>query len=176
MKKQIIFCDLIPRLFAACIDFFLLSFIIPITNFISNFVYSFAFKDFLAANSKNTIPIFSNPFATNNLYMYDFLNYVITSNKLMLYFSCVLIMGIINFLLSGAYFVGFWKYKGATPGKLIMGMRIVDADTLGRPSTTQLIKRYFGYVTALFGIWSVPFTSQRQAMHDKIAYTVVIKV
>lgn len=176
MKKQIIFCGLIPRLFSNCIDFFILSFILPFTTFIAPFVYRYAFRDYLEANPEHTIPNFSNPFLSNNAYMYEFLEYVINSNKLVLYFGCVFIMGIINFLVAGVFFIGFWKYKAATPGKLIMGMRIVDADTLGKPSMSQLIKRYFGYITALFGMWSISFTHQRQAIHDKIAGTVVIKV
>ena len=80
-----------------------------------------------------------------------------------------------NFILMGTYFVNFWKYLGATPGKLVMGMKIVDATTLERPTTYQLIKRFCGYLTALFGIWSILFTAHRQALHDKMSSTIVIK-
>lgn len=73
------------------------------------------------------------------------------------------------------YFIGFWIYWSATPGKMIMHMKIVDENTLQQPTKWQLIKRFFGYLTALFGIWSIIFSKQRQALHDKIAKTVVIK-
>src|SRR5438132_5721603 len=45
----------------------------------------------------------------------------------------------------------FWKWKSATPGKMVIGAVIVDAQTLEPPSTGQLIGRYLGYlVSALF--------------------------
>jgi len=42
----------------------------------------------------------------------------------------------------------FWRYRGATPGKILVGARIVDARTLGKPSTGQLIGRYFAYIVS----------------------------
>lgn len=41
--------------------------------------------------------------------------------------------------------VVFWVYRSATPGKLMMKARIVDADTLEKPETWQWIVRYLGY-------------------------------
>jgi len=43
----------------------------------------------------------------------------------------------------------FWKFRGATPGKMLMGARIVSANTLGPPSTGQLIGRYFAYLVSM---------------------------
>lgn len=76
-------------------------------------------------------------------------------------------------------FVLFWKYRAATPGKIWMDIYIVDADTLGRPSTARLVLRYLGYYVSLlpFGLgflWVV-FDPRKQGFHDKIANTVVIK-
>jgi uncharacterized RDD family membrane protein YckC len=90
-------------------------------------------------------------------------------------FTLFILMVIINFALVAAYFIGFWIYCGATPGKLIMHMKIVDAITLGKPNKCQLVKRFCGYVLVLVGIWFILFSKQRQALHDKIAGTVVIK-
>jgi uncharacterized RDD family membrane protein YckC len=44
----------------------------------------------------------------------------------------------------------FWKFRGATPGKMLIGARIVSAKTLGPPSTGQLIGRYFAYIVSMF--------------------------
>ena len=54
-------------------------------------------------------------------------------------------------------------------------MKIVDAKTFNRPTLKQLIKRFLGYMTFPIGIFFILFYSQKQALHDKIAGTVVIK-
>ena len=75
----------------------------------------------------------------------------------------------------GTYFVTFWKKFGATPGKMLLRMKIVDADTMESPSLRNLIKRFLGYITAIIGIWSIVFSKRSMAVHDKIANTIVIK-
>jgi uncharacterized RDD family membrane protein YckC len=73
----------------------------------------------------------------------------------------------------------FWIYRSATPGKIILGMRIVDAETGGKPSTGQLIGRYFAYyVSAIplsLGFLWIAFDKRKQGWHDKLAGTVVIE-
>ena len=71
----------------------------------------------------------------------------------------------------------FWKYKSATPGKMIV--KIVDAKTGGRPSMGQCLIRYLGYYIAFLscglGIILVAFDDRKQGLHDKLAGTLVIK-
>jgi len=43
----------------------------------------------------------------------------------------------------------FWRYRGATPGKILVGAKIVDAKTFGKPSTGRLIGRYFAYLVSM---------------------------
>lgn len=73
----------------------------------------------------------------------------------------------------------FWIYKSATPGKMAIHARIVDAQTGGQPSTGQMVGRYFAYfISALplgLGILWVAFDSRKQGWHDKLAGTVVIR-
>lgn len=160
MNKQIIYPKLIPRLFASCLDLFLLSMLTtPITTFMLSRLSLLFFKaniaDILIMGSRKP----------------ELLQHV-TANGV---FTLFILMLIINFVLVAAYFIGFWIYCGATPGKLIMHMKIVDAITLEKPSKWQLVKRFCGYALVLVGIWFILFSKQRQALHDKIAGTVVIK-
>jgi uncharacterized RDD family membrane protein YckC len=72
----------------------------------------------------------------------------------------------------------FWVYRSATPGKMILSMKIVDKDSLEAPNKAQCIIRYLGYfpATLVFGlgfVW-VYFDKKCQGWHDKIAKTVVI--
>jgi len=74
--------------------------------------------------------------------------------------------------------LAFWIMRQATPGKILNGMKIVDAKTLGKPRLWQWILRYIGYIpaTMLMGlglIW-VAIDKRHQGWHDKIAGTVVI--
>jgi len=73
----------------------------------------------------------------------------------------------------------FWIARQATPGKMAVGVRIVDAVTGDKPSSGQLVLRYLGYYLAMFplfiGILWVAFDSRKQGWHDKIAGTVVVR-
>ena len=73
----------------------------------------------------------------------------------------------------------FWMYKQATPGKMALSVRIVDATTGSPPSTGQCVGRYLAYFVstiplALGLIW-VAFDKRKQGWHDKLAGTVVIR-
>jgi uncharacterized RDD family membrane protein YckC len=76
--------------------------------------------------------------------------------------------------------VWFWvKYLG-TPGKILLKLQVVDANTGQALSTPQAIGRYLGYYISLLPfllgfIW-VAFDAKKQGFHDKLAGTVVIHV
>jgi uncharacterized RDD family membrane protein YckC len=82
-------------------------------------------------------------------------------------------------LVVGSLIVGFWRYCGATPGKLAVGVKIVDATTGAAPSTGRLVIRLACYlVSALpfyLGFLWIVFDRRKQGWHDKIAGTVVIQ-
>jgi uncharacterized RDD family membrane protein YckC len=73
----------------------------------------------------------------------------------------------------------FWKYKQATPGKMALSIRIVDAATGSAPSMGQCVGRYFAYFVSIFplclGLIWVAFDKRKQGWHDKLAGTVVIR-
>lgn len=72
----------------------------------------------------------------------------------------------------------FWRIKQATPGKIMLKMKVVDAKTGLPPSTWQLLIRYFGYILSalifLLGFFWTGWDKKKQAWHDKIAGTMVI--
>jgi uncharacterized RDD family membrane protein YckC len=73
----------------------------------------------------------------------------------------------------------FWIYKGATPGKMAVHARIVDARTGLHASTGQYVGRYFAYFVSLvplgLGYLWVAWDDRKQAWHDKLAGTVVVR-
>jgi uncharacterized RDD family membrane protein YckC len=74
--------------------------------------------------------------------------------------------------------LAFWRYQGATPGKIAIAARIVDAETGGPPSTARLVVRLFAYIVSALplylGFLWIAFDRRKQGWHDKIAGTVVI--
>lgn len=100
------------------------------------------------------------------------------------YFSSdALIAGPADFLLTWVLpaiaVILFWMYKAATPGKMALGLRIVDAKSGATPTTGQCIGRYLGYYVSLLpfaaGIVWVAFDARKQGFHDKLAGTVVVR-
>jgi uncharacterized RDD family membrane protein YckC len=94
-----------------------------------------------------------------------------------------LLAGPLDFLMSwvlpSVAVITFWILKLATPGKMAIGARIVDARTGARPSNAQFIGRYFGYFVSTIplglGLIWVGIDSRKQSWHDKLAGTVVVR-
>ena len=171
MKKQIVYTKFIPRLFATTLDLFFLSILLtPVMHVLSRRIFLTRFQQYFIDNNIDTS---SNELLAEATRTPEFANYISNSGGVISYF---VILYLIHFVLMGIYFVGFWRAFGATPGKMIMRMKIVDAEDYNRaPSTYNLVKRFVAYLTAIIGIWSILFSKKGQSMHDKIAGTVVIK-
>jgi uncharacterized RDD family membrane protein YckC len=73
----------------------------------------------------------------------------------------------------------FWdRWRGATPGKKFVHIKIVDAKTHKDISNKEAITRSLGYIpsTLLFclGFFMVAFRKDKRALHDLLAGTAVI--
>jgi uncharacterized RDD family membrane protein YckC len=86
---------------------------------------------------------------------------------------------LITWIIPAVAVIVFWAYKSATPGKMMLSARIVDATTGQPPSVAQSIGRYFAYYISLLplglGFLWVAFDKRKQGWHDKLASTVVIR-
>ena len=85
---------------------------------------------------------------------------------------------IITTIVAATVTIVFWYMFSATPGKMMLGIKIVDAETGQPPSTKQDIVRYLGYfvsiIPMLFGFLWVFWDKRAQGWHDKMANTVVV--
>ena len=74
----------------------------------------------------------------------------------------------------------FWADRQATPGKLVLGIRIVDAETGGPPRMGRLVLRYLGYLLSAIplglGYFWMLWDGRNQCWHDKMAGTLVVRV
>ena len=76
------------------------------------------------------------------------------------------------------YIIGFWTWRGQTPGKMVMGIKIIKTD--GSPiGIGRAILRYVGYLVSTIiiciGYLMIAWDSKKQGLHDKIAGTYVVK-
>ncbi len=82
-------------------------------------------------------------------------------------------------IISIGYYLYFWTNSGQTPGKKLLGLRVVSKDE--SPITTgQALLRLIGYsISGLFlslgFLWAI-WDGEKQGWHDKIAGTYVVKV
>ena len=86
---------------------------------------------------------------------------------------------LMSYIFPAVFVVALWIYKQATPGKMVVAAKIVDAKTGGKPTVGQFILRYFGYIISTvplcLGYLWIAIDDRKQAWHDKIAGTVVIR-
>lgn len=169
MQKQLLYPSLISRLFSTNIDFVVMFFIFsPLMAFCNKWLFVYKFKNFLVHYGINT--------KDDNL-----MNKVFYSPEFAQYYSQLDIISYVTItivfflLLVALYYIYFWHKFGWTPGKLILGFRVIDANTLEKLSITSCIKRLFGSAFFIIGIWSIPFTDKHQALHDKLAGSIVVK-
>ena len=74
--------------------------------------------------------------------------------------------------------IAFWIVLGATPGKWLFGIRIVDEPSGRRARPGQCIARYFLALVAIafagIGYVWIAIDPRKQGWHDKIVRTVVV--
>jgi len=91
---------------------------------------------------------------------------------LAIYYLLALIIG-------AAYAVGFWATTGQTPGKMVMKIKVVDAETGEVPDAGKAILRYVGYLVSSIplglGFFWVLWDEKREAWHDKMVKTRVVR-
>lgn len=72
-----------------------------------------------------------------------------------------------------------WKYTGASIGKLMFRVRIIDEETGYHPTDKQFLKRLLSFIFisnySPFSDFHVAIDSRKQTWHDKISKMIVIK-
>ncbi|WP_331775450.1 RDD family protein [Sulfurospirillum sp. 1612] len=86
---------------------------------------------------------------------------------------------LINYSLPFFATIIFWMYKSATPGKMVLHLKVLDEETGHKLTIGQSIGRYFAYIPAMLifmlGIFWVAWDRKKQGWHDKLARTVVVR-
>jgi uncharacterized RDD family membrane protein YckC len=82
-------------------------------------------------------------------------------------------------MISALLILLFWVTRQATPGKMVLRLRVVDAETGRTPPFGRLVIRYFGYILSglplgLGYLWMI-WDPRRQCWHDRLARTLVVQ-
>ena len=78
-----------------------------------------------------------------------------------------------------AYGALLWKFRGATVGDIIFGIKVVKSDGSAIDWTTAIVRALaclLSMVVAGLGFLWIAFDAEKQGWHDKIAGTVVVKL
>lgn len=148
-KPTIIDIDL-PAGFMSRLEAFIVDIIfLAVTTFGANWVFNLVYRFFVQMFFRSA-PMLSGQFAP--------------------YISLFITLG---------YFIYFWDIVGATPGKMIFGLKICRLDG-GDLSFVRSIVRFIGYwisaIPFFLGFIWIIFDKRRQSWHDKLADTHVIYV
>ncbi|KPN71164.1 RDD family protein [Neisseria sp. 83E34] len=85
----------------------------------------------------------------------------------------------LNYIFPAIFTLFFWNKFAATPGKMLLALKVVDAETGKDIDLRQSIIRYVGYFIAILplflGLIWIAFDKRKQGWHDKIAGTVVVR-
>lgn len=87
--------------------------------------------------------------------------------------------GVLSFLIGAGYHWFFLtRMKGQTPGKMVMGIRVIKTDG-SAISDVEAVLRYIGYainsLVFMLGWLLALIDSNSQGLHDKIANTYVVR-
>lgn len=84
----------------------------------------------------------------------------------------------VQWLINILYFVLFNGLKGQTPGKMAVGIKVInwqgDVPGVGRASV-RFIAEIVSFVVVFLGLIWIAFDSRKQGWHDKMAGTFVVK-
>jgi len=88
--------------------------------------------------------------------------------------------GLLGALLQAAYFTFLtWRY-GQTLGKKALNLRVVTTDyeplSFGKAFLREVIGKFISTAILLIGFLWVAWDEKKQALHDKLAGTCVVKV
>ncbi len=90
----------------------------------------------------------------------------------------ILLQTFLSIAFAAVYVLPFWFRYAATPGKMLMRMKIVSQDSLEKPSKKRFFLRFIWYPLSFFppgfGFMWVVFNKRKRSWHDYLSGTMVI--
>ena len=174
-EEEIRYAKISDRFFASGLDLGLLYFIVvPL----SSIIFPLVFVNGDIAQQAMQMAVEKQPDLRNHsdqIYTYIINNHPEMFYKIM---EQYLIKCLIQISIIGAVIIPFIYFKSATPGKMFVGIKVVDSITYKKISLSQSIMRFLGYIPSVaalgLGIFWANFNKRKRCWHDFIADTVVV--
>jgi uncharacterized RDD family membrane protein YckC len=87
--------------------------------------------------------------------------------------------GLLTVVLSIAYPLYFWTSRGATPGKSLLGLKVVTTEGKSPIGIKSAVLRLIGYMINGFifgiGFLLIALSEDKRGLHDRIAETAVVR-
>jgi len=169
-KKDSQYPGFISRMFASVLDLMLATvLIIPICNILYGIIYNgMPPSDELRFIIKSA---YGNKVAVAESMEYQ--NFMQIKG-----YTALLLEQSIQMCALGLFIIFFWIKYQATPGKMLLHMKIVDRKTMQKPTLIQYIIRLFGYALSAIpfglGIFYILVNKERRAWHRLLSGTIVI--
>jgi uncharacterized RDD family membrane protein YckC len=104
----------------------------------------------------------------------------IGSNGFNLHNSASMLVQLFSTIVSLFYWIFFTGYCGQTPGKMLLRIQVVTSDgtTLGygKAFYREVVGKFISSIILCIGYLMAAFDDQKQALHDRMAKTYVIKL
>lgn len=84
-----------------------------------------------------------------------------------------------GYVLALAYFAGLWAWRGTTIGGIIVGLKVARLDGQRLNFSVALVRALgaaFSIIVLFLGFLNITWDIEKQAWHDRIAGTVVVKL
>jgi uncharacterized RDD family membrane protein YckC len=174
-KPQIMYAGVSDRLFAAAIDLGWLYFIVvPV----STVLFPLIFVNGDVMQQAFTLAVSQQPELAQQ--PDKLMGFIINNHPEMFkeIMNQYVIKTAIQLAIIGAVIVPFIHYKGATPGKMLAGIKVVDGITYEKIGIAQSVMRYLAYLPSMgflgLGVVWAAFNERKRTWHDSLADTVVI--
>jgi len=92
--------------------------------------------------------------------------------------SSIVHSGPLALLIALAYFAGMWAWRGTTIGGIVLNLKVVRYDAQPISFAVALVRALtaaFSVVVLFVGFLWIAFNQDRQAWHDKVAGTIVVR-
>jgi uncharacterized RDD family membrane protein YckC len=174
-EKQITYGGVNDRMFASTLD---LAILYLVVSFFTRIVFEIIYPGGSEYEKLMTQIVTDYPSLQGHLDQIFALAVGKYPERMHLVYNQMAFLAAFQFILLGFYFVPMTKIYGATFGKKIVGLKVVDNITGKEITYSQSVIRYIGYVPSAlfvgFGIFSAAFNRKKRAWHDYAADTVVI--
>ena len=93
-------------------------------------------------------------------------------------FGSMALMLLINLVITWGYYIILTGMKGATIGKMVMKLEVVDENyqkiSYGKAAMREILGKFLSGLVFCLGYLWVLFDDKKQGWHDKIAHTYVV--